>query len=54
VIAGKKDGEVQWQGEIWHAVSNRPLMLGDEVIIEEVEGLTLRVRVSEGRDEQDP
>jgi membrane protein implicated in regulation of membrane protease activity len=53
VKAGKTDGEVRWQGEIWHAISAQPLAPGDEVIIEEVEGLTLRVRVSEARDQKD-
>jgi membrane protein implicated in regulation of membrane protease activity len=46
--------EVRWQGEIWHAVSAQPLRPGEEVIIERVEGLTLRVRLSTPEDKQTP
>ncbi len=35
--------EVEYQGEIWRAGSNRPLRQGQPVIIEGVEGLFLRV-----------
>ncbi len=35
--------EVSYQGEIWKAVSPQPLITGEEVIIEKVEGLTLHV-----------
>jgi membrane protein implicated in regulation of membrane protease activity len=45
VVKTRSDGaEVRWQGEIWHAVSTQPLQPGKEVVIEEVDGLTLRVR----------
>ena len=46
ITARNREGEVQWEGEIWHAVSAQPLVPGQEVIIENVEGLTLRVRPS--------
>ena len=36
--------EVDYQGEIWRAVSSQPLQSGQKVIIEGVEGLILRVR----------
>jgi membrane-bound serine protease (ClpP class) len=35
--------EVEYEGEIWRAISLQPLQPGQEVIIEAVEGLTLRV-----------
>lgn len=35
--------EVRYHGEIWHAVSAQPLQPGQQVIIEDIEGLTLRV-----------
>jgi membrane protein implicated in regulation of membrane protease activity/membrane protease YdiL (CAAX protease family) len=35
--------EVEYQGEIWNAVSSQPLEPGQRVIINQVEGLTLRV-----------
>jgi membrane protein implicated in regulation of membrane protease activity len=35
--------EVDYQGEIWKAVSLQPLHPGQQVIIEKVEGLTLQV-----------
>ncbi len=34
---------VDYEGEIWRAVSSQPLHKGQQVIIESVEGLTLRV-----------
>ncbi len=44
VISSKSDGvEVRYRGEIWRAISPRALRSGQEVIIEGVEGLTLRV-----------
>jgi len=44
VVKAAKGGlEVEYKGEIWNAVSPQPLQLGHEVIIENVEGLTLRV-----------
>jgi membrane protein implicated in regulation of membrane protease activity len=35
--------QVQYRGEIWDAVCPEPLRRGQEVIIESVDGLTLRV-----------
>jgi membrane protein implicated in regulation of membrane protease activity len=35
--------EVSYQGEIWRAISSHPLYQGQQVIIEAVEGLILRV-----------
>ena len=35
--------EVRYHGEIWHAVSAQPLQPGQQVIIEDIKGLTLRV-----------
>lgn len=36
-------GYVSVKGETWRAVSSEPLATGDKVVIEAVEGLTLRV-----------
>ncbi len=38
------DIEVQYEGEIWRAVSSQPLQAGQKVMIEGVEGLTLTVK----------
>ncbi len=35
--------EVEFRGEIWKAVSSTPLAPGQDVIIERVDGLTLKV-----------
>ena len=35
--------EVEYQGALWRAVSSQPLHPGQQVIIEAVDGLTLRV-----------
>ena len=35
--------EVRYHGEIWHAISAQPLQSGQQVIIKDIEGLTLRV-----------
>lgn len=40
------DVEVDYQGEIWRAVSFQPLHPGQEVIVEAIEGLSLRVAPS--------
>ena len=37
-------GQVFVNGELWAAVSDVPLLTGDKAIIENVEGLTLRVK----------
>jgi membrane-bound serine protease (ClpP class) len=39
-----RDGLVRVQGELWRAVAERPLVPGQRVRVEAVEGLTLRVR----------
>lgn len=46
VVVSLKEGgaEVEYQGEIWRAVSSQPLQAGQKVMIEGVEGLTLRVK----------
>jgi membrane-bound serine protease (ClpP class) len=38
-----EDIEVEYEGEMWRAVSPEPLQKGQRVIIKGVEGLTLRV-----------
>jgi membrane protein implicated in regulation of membrane protease activity len=35
--------EVHYEGEIWRAVSSRPLHQGQQVVIEGIDGLTLQV-----------
>ncbi len=37
------ESEVRYRGETWQATSNQALLPGQEVIIEDIEGLTLRV-----------
>jgi membrane-bound serine protease (ClpP class) len=37
------DVDVEYEGEIWRAVSSEPLRQGQQVIIKGVEGLTLKV-----------
>ena len=39
----KNEGKVSVNGELWKAVSEAPLLPGDRVVIEKVEGLTLEV-----------
>ena len=45
MVVSVKEGEVEvdYQGEIWRAVSSQPLRIDQKVIIEGVEGLILRV-----------
>lgn len=44
VVKGEKgEIEVEYKGEIWNAVSPQPLQLGQQVMIEKVEGLILQV-----------
>jgi membrane-bound ClpP family serine protease len=40
----KTEGQVFVNGELWIAVSNVPLLTGDKAVIQNVEGLTLRVK----------
>ena len=40
--------EVEYEGEIWRAVSPEPLLPGQQVIIKEVDGLILKVAPSKG------
>jgi membrane-bound serine protease (ClpP class) len=42
-----QEAEVDYQGEIWRAISSQPLQQGDQVIIKGVEGLMLRVAPSQ-------
>jgi membrane-bound ClpP family serine protease len=37
------EGQVSIKGELWRAVSEVPLLKGDKAVIQNVEGLTLRV-----------
>ena len=44
VVKAEGEGvEVDYRGEIWKAISTQPLHPGQQVVIEKVEGLTLRV-----------
>ena len=43
--------EVEYEGEIWRAVSPEPLHQGQQVVIESVEGLILRVVPLKSRDD---
>jgi membrane protein implicated in regulation of membrane protease activity len=47
VSAKGEEVEVDYQGEIWRAISSQPLQQGDQVIIMAVEGLILRVAPSQ-------
>ncbi len=52
-VVREYEAEVEYRGEIWTALSSQPLKEGEEVAIEEVEGLRLRVspvKVGPGRD----
>jgi len=40
-------GKVQMESELWNAVGQLPLIPGDEVVVQDLEGLTLRVSASE-------
>jgi membrane-bound serine protease (ClpP class) len=44
----KGQAEVHYKGETWRAVSSQPLQTGEKVLIEAVEGLTLRVSPQNG------
>ena len=46
VVVGLKEGEaeVDYKGEIWRAVFSQPVRAGQKVVIEGVQGLTLRVK----------
>ena len=39
----KSEGQVFVNGELWRAVSDSPLSTGDSVVIQDVDGLTVRV-----------
>lgn len=45
----KKAGKVEVRAEIWNAVSDYSLSSGDKVVIEEVNGLILKVRLNPGQ-----
>lgn len=52
VVRVDGDGvEVECEGEIWRAVSPEPLHQGQQVIIESVDGLILRVAPLKSRDD---
>jgi membrane protein implicated in regulation of membrane protease activity len=44
VRAEADEVEVDYQGEIWRAISSQPLQVDQKVIIERVEGLILKVK----------
>jgi len=52
LTADEGEVEVDYQGEIWRAVSPQPLHAGQKVNIVDVDGLTLRVTAS-GRGDGD-
>lgn len=41
---GKGDGYLWVHGELWHAESDIPLLPGDKVVIQKINGLTLQVK----------
>jgi membrane-bound ClpP family serine protease len=40
----KGEGQVSLNGELWRAISDVPLFAGDKAVVQELEGLTLRVK----------
>ena len=38
------EGQVFVNGEFWRAVSDTPLLVGHKIVVQGVEGLTLRVK----------
>jgi len=38
------EGQVFVNGELWRALSDDPLLTGDKVVVQAVDGLTLRVK----------
>jgi membrane-bound serine protease (ClpP class) len=38
------EGQVFVNGELWRALSDVPLLTGDKVVVQNVDGLTLRVK----------
>ena len=43
-FAPGKKGKVFVHGELWNAVSDETIRKGDEVIVEKVEGLTVKIK----------
>jgi len=43
----KAEGQVEINGELWKAVCEVPLSVGGKAIIQDVEGLTLRLKLYE-------
>ena len=41
------EGKVDVRSEIWNAVSDVPLSPGDPVVVEEITGLTVKVKVAQ-------
>jgi membrane-bound serine protease (ClpP class) len=46
------EAEVRYRGETWQAVSSQPLTPGQQVVIEDVDGLTLRVAALPASDDE--
>jgi len=40
----ENEGQVFVNGELWRAVSDVPLLVGHKIVVQSVEGLTLRVK----------
>lgn len=40
----KTEGQVFVNGELWRALSDVPLLTGDKAVVQNVDGLTLRVK----------
>ncbi len=50
VVKAEDNGaEVEYEGEIWRAISSEPLQIGQPVIIKSVEGLVLRIGSIKGK-----
>ena len=41
------EGQIEIQGELWRAVSDGSLPIGCKVVVQSIEGLTLKVRLRE-------
>jgi membrane-bound serine protease (ClpP class) len=45
----ENEGKVSIQSEIWNAASDLPLSSGDQVMVEEIKGLMLKVKRRQGQ-----